>query len=124
MRDGKKHRLLIVDDELDLRELLSDILGSEGYDTVTASDGDEAIRILGNESFDAALLDILMPTISGFDVLEHITHNHPGTRSIMVTGNTNLESAIAAKKQGAVEFISKPYKLETILSTLERVLPR
>ena len=63
MRDGKKHRLLIVDDELDLRELLSDILGSEGYDTVTASDGDEAIRILGNESFDAALLDILMPTI-------------------------------------------------------------
>ena len=124
MRDGKKHRLLIVDDELDLRELLSEILGSEGYDTVTASDGDEAIRILGNESFDAALLDILMPTISGFDVLEHITRNHPGTRSIMVTGNTNLESAIAAKKQGAVEFISKPYKLETILSTLERVLPR
>jgi len=118
----KKIRLLIVDDENDLRDLLSQILGSEGYEIVTACDGDEAIRILGEESFDAALLDILMPNRSGFEVLKHITKNHPATKSIMLTGYTDLKVAIEAKEKGAVEFISKPYKLETVLSTLQRVL--
>lgn len=120
---AKKQRLLIVDDESDLRDLLRDILGSEGYEIVTAADGDEALRILGvGEPFDAALLDIIMPNKSGFEVLKHITANHPSTKSIVITGNNDLRSAVEAKKQGAVEFIGKPYRLETVIETLQRVL--
>ncbi len=65
-----------------------------------------------------------MPNRNGFEVLKHITKNHPATKSIMLTGHTDLKSAIEAKHLGAVDFISKPFKLETILSTLQRVLAR
>lgn len=122
MATGKKHRLLIVDDETDLRELLAEILGSRGYEVVAASDGEEAISILRRESFDAALLDILMPHRNGFEVLKHITEHHPSTKSIMLTGYTDLKSAVDAKEYGAAEFITKPYKLEMVLSTLDRLL--
>lgn len=119
--DGKK-RLLIVDDERDLTELLTQILGGEGYEITTAGDGDEALRVLEKEKFDAVLLDILMPNRNGFDVLKHITEHHPGTKTVMLTGYTDLKSAVEAKQLGAAEFITKPYKLQTILSTLQRVL--
>jgi len=118
----KKHRLLIVDDESDLRELLSEVLISEGYEIVTASDGAEAIGILEREKFDAALLDILMPNENGFTVLKHISEHHPSTKSIMLTGHSDLHTAVEAKNNGAAEFISKPYKLETVLSALRKVL--
>ncbi len=117
-----KQRLLIVDDESDLRTLLGEILGMEGYEIVTASDGEEAIEILGTESFNAVLLDILMPNKDGFEVLKHITKNHPRTKSIMLTGYADLKSAVEAKRLGAAEFITKPYKLQTVLETLRRVL--
>jgi DNA-binding NtrC family response regulator len=120
----RKQRLLIVDDESDLTELLSQILGSEGYEIMTAADGDEAIGILGKESFDAVLLDIMMPHRNGFEVLKYITERHPATKTVMLTGYTDLKSAVEAKQLGAAEFITKPYKLQTVLSTLQRVLGR
>jgi len=122
MRETKKHRLLIVDDEGDLRDLLGRVLTSEGYEIVTASTGAEAIGILQKEAFDAALLDILMPEENGFTVLKHITEHHPATKSIMLTAYSNLHTAIEAKECGASEFISKPYKLETVLMALRKVL--
>jgi DNA-binding NtrC family response regulator len=120
---SRTYRLLIVDDENDLTDLLSQILGSEGYEIATAADGDEAIRILGDESFDAVLLDIMMPNRNGFEVLKYITKHHPATKTVMLTGYADLKSAVEAKQLGAVEYITKPYKLQTILSTLHRVLP-
>jgi DNA-binding NtrC family response regulator len=121
---SQNKRLLIVDDEHDLTELLSQILGSEGYEIKTAADGDEAIGILGKESFDAVLLDIMMPHRNGFEVLKYITAHHPATKTVMLTGYTDLKSAVEAKQLGAAEFITKPYKLQTVLSTLQRVLGR
>lgn len=117
-----KKRLLIVDDEADLRDLLSQILVSEGYEIDTAADGDEAIEMLGRGRYDAVLLDIMMPKRNGFEVLRHLTAHHPGTKSVMLTGYTDLKSAVEAKQLGAAEFITKPYKLQTVLSTLQRVL--
>jgi DNA-binding NtrC family response regulator len=118
----QKKRLLIVDDESDLTDLLSQILGGEGYEISTVVDGDEAIAILGKETFDAVLLDIMMPKRNGFEVLKHITKNHPATKTVMLTAYSDLKSAIEAKQLGAADFITKPYKLQTILSTLQRVL--
>lgn len=122
MTGNRKHRLLVVDDEEDLRNLLGQILTTEGYDIVTAPDGEEAIRLLDRERFDATLLDILMPKRNGMAVLKHIQKNHPSTKAIMLTGYANLEYSMEARKHGAVEFISKPYKLETVLSALDRAL--
>jgi DNA-binding NtrC family response regulator len=111
-----------VDDEHDLTDLLGEILGGEGYDITTAADGDEAIRILGEGHFDAVLLDIMMPKRNGIDVLKHVTKHHPGTKTIMVTGYSNLKAAVEAKQIGAADYITKPYKFQTILATLQRVL--
>jgi len=118
----KKKRLLIVDDEGDLRDLLGRVLTTEGYEIVTASDGAEAIGILRKETFDVALLDILMPEENGLTVLKHIQEHHPGMKSIMITAYSNLHTAIEAKGFGASEFISKPYKFETILLALRKAL--
>jgi DNA-binding NtrC family response regulator len=122
LSDAPKKRLLIVDDENDLTNLLSEILGAEGYEISTARDGDEALAILGKETFDAVLLDILMPNRNGFEVLKHLTEHHPSTKTIMLTAYSDLASAVETKRLGAVEFITKPYKLQTVLSTLQRVL--
>ncbi len=122
MSATKKKRLLIVDDEGDLRDLLGRVLTTEGYEIVTASDGAEAIGILRKETFDVALLDILMPEENGLTVLKHIQEHHPGMKSIMITAYSNLHTAIEAKGFGASEFISKPYKFETILLALRKAL--
>lgn len=122
MNEPTKPRILLVDDEPDIIHLLSGILTREGYDIVTAPDGEEAIRLLDRERFDATLLDILMPKRNGMSVLKHIEKNHPSTKAIMLTGYANLEYSMEARKHGAVEFISKPYKLETVLSALDRAL--
>lgn len=122
MTETKRYRLLVVDDEEDLRIILNQVLTKEGYEIVTANDGDEAVRLLQEGTFDATLLDILMPHRNGMSVLKYITENHPSTKTIMLTGYADLERAMEAKKNGAADFISKPYKLQTILSTLERVL--
>jgi len=120
--EPRKKRLLIVDDESDLTDLLREFLGSEGYDITTAADGDQAVNILGAQGFDAVLLDILMPKRNGLEVLKFITTNHPETKTVILTGHSDLRSAVEARKLGAAEFISKPYKLQTIISTLDRVL--
>ena len=115
-------RILIVDDEDDLRKLLDHVVSTAGYQVVTASDGEEAIAQLSQSDFDVALLDIQMPNKTGIDVLKYIQQNAKPTRPIVLTGYADLKNAMEAKEFGAVDFISKPYKLEDILATIERVL--
>ena len=116
------HRILIVDDEDDLRELLSHVLSARGYEIQSAANGEEAILALKRESFDLALLDIQMPKINGIQVLRYINENAPSTRAIMLTGYADLKNAMEAREFGATDFISKPYKLDDILSTIQRAL--
>jgi len=116
------HRILIVDDEDDLRELLSHVLSTQGYEIQSAANGEEAISTLQEEKFDMALLDIQMPKINGIQVLQFINEHTPSTRVIMLTGYADLKNAMEAKEFGARDFISKPYKLDDILSTIQRVL--
>ena len=63
-----------------------------------------------------------MPKRNGFEVLKHITQHHPRTKTVMLTGYTDLKSAVEAKQHGAVEFISKPYKLQSVIEALKRAL--
>ncbi|HEY5615801.1 MAG TPA: response regulator [Bacteroidota bacterium] len=117
-----KNRILVVDDEEALRTVLGSELEDEGYVVQMAGDGDEAIKILEKNAFDLILLDIKMPTVDGFEVLKFIKQTHPLSKVIMLTGFADLKNAIESKKLGAEDFVSKPYDLVDLLTTVERVL--
>jgi DNA-binding NtrC family response regulator len=119
---NKKHLILVVDDEESLRTVLSSELINEGYEVRTASDGDDAIQEMRNVDFDLVLLDIKMPRMNGFEVLKHIKENHARSKVVMLTGFADLKNAIESKKLGADDFVSKPYDLVDLLTTIERVL--
>ena len=118
----EKRRILVVDDEDALRTVLSGELVSEGYDVRTAADGDEAVSSLEKEGFDLILLDIKMPRMNGFEVLKFVKEKFPKTKVVMLTGFADLKNAIESKKLGAEDFVSKPYDLVDLLTTIERVL--
>src|SRR5262249_17499838 len=114
----------IAEDESDLRTLLEHLVSEAGYQVTTADDGAAAIRLLSKSSFDLALLDIQMPNASGIEVLKHIHQHTPATKAIMLTGYADLKHAMEAREFGALDFISKPYKLDDVLQTIERVLTK
>jgi DNA-binding NtrC family response regulator len=114
--------ILVVDDEEALRTVLSSELSGEGYQVDSASDGDEAISTIQSKKFDLVLLDIKMPKVDGFEVLKFIKKNTPEMKVIMLTAFADLKNAIESKKLGAEDFISKPYDLVDLLTTIERVL--
>lgn len=117
-----KSRILVVDDEEALRTVLSSELTGAGYEVSSAADGDEAISIVQNKKFELILLDIKMPKVDGFEVLKFVKSNYPAIKIIMLTGFADLKNAIESKKQGAEDFVSKPYDLVDLLTTIERVL--
>jgi len=117
-----KNKILVVDDEEALRTVLSAELEGEGYLVNTAADGDEAIKIIGAQQFHLILLDIKMPNVDGFEVLKFVKQHQPSTKVIMLTGFADLKNAIESKKLGAEDFVSKPYDLVDLLTTVERVL--
>ena len=122
MSKNTKGRILVVDDDEALRTILSTELSTAGYDVISASDGDEAISFLRKNNFDVALLDIKMPGVDGIEVLKFLHKNFPRMKVIMLTGFADLKHAMEAKEFGARDFITKPYRLEDVLSTIENVL--
>lgn len=122
MKNESQHRVLIVDDEEDLRTLLGEVLEGAGYAVSTASDGLEALELLKHQEFDAALLDIQMPNMNGMQVLKYITEHHPAMKSIILTGYADLGHAEEARGSGAADFIGKPYTLENVIGSLQRSL--
>lgn len=119
---AEKSRILICDDEDALRTILSSELAGAGYEVATAADGEEGVTEIKNRKFDLVLLDIKMPKMDGFEVLKYIKKEHPGVKVIMLTGFADLKNAIESKKYGAEDFVSKPYDLVDLLTTIERVL--
>lgn len=119
---AEKRRILVVDDEDALRTVLSAELHSEGYDVGTAADGMEALAELQKAAYDLVLLDIKMPNMNGFEVLKVIKEKYAGTKVIMLTGFADLKNAIESKKLGAEDFVSKPYDLVDLLTTIDRVM--
>lgn len=118
----EKNRILVVDDEEALRTVLSTELSSEGYEVSTAGDGNEAIDLVKENNYDLVLLDIKMPNVDGFEVLKYIKGDKPDIKVIMLTGFADLKNAIESKRLGAEDFVSKPYDLVDLLTTIERVL--
>jgi two-component system, NtrC family, nitrogen regulation response regulator NtrX len=114
--------ILIVDDETSILKSLSGILSDEGFETITASNGYEALKILDTESPDLVLLDIWMPGIDGIDTLKEIKKIQPATPVVMITGHGTIETAVNATKIGAFDFIEKPISIDKVIVAINNAL--
>jgi len=121
---AEKYRLLIVDDEESMREVLTILLQREGYEVDCAGDGAQALRRLKDQSFDLVITDIKMPQVSGLELLAHIRERFPETLVIMVTAFSTTEEAVEAMKLGAYDYITKPFKNEEIRLIVRNALER
>ena len=119
---SKQATILVVDDERSVVDLLSEDLAEEGYNCATAPTGEKALERLSMGSFDAMLLDLKLPGKSGMDVLKEAKLKYPETAVIMVTAAGDAQTAVEAMKIGAVDYITKPFELERVNSSIEAAL--
>lgn len=114
-------KLMIVDDELEIREMLSRHFRFQGYDVKTAQHGKEALEIISETKIDIVISDIRMPIMDGVDLCRKLRADYPMTRVIMITGYVTLENAMACMRQGADNCVFKPFQdLKELESAVER----
>ena len=115
-------RILIVDDEEVLRDVLDAVLRREGFDVISASSGEEALSILDAEEVDLVILDVMLPGISGIDTLRSIRISTPQLPVVVITAFSSIDGAIEAMKYGAFHYIPKPFKNEEVVMTVNKAL--
>src|SRR5205085_594952 len=116
--------ILIVDDETDIRELVAGILQDEGYQTRTARDSDEALNAVASRRPNLVFLDIWLQgsRLDGLQLLDGMKQQYPELPVVMISGHGNIETAVSAIKQGAYDFIEKPFKADRLVLVAERAL--
>jgi two-component system response regulator PilR (NtrC family) len=121
---AKGHSILVVDDEESMRELLEILLGNDGYNVVVASNVDEALDRLGEQTFDCVLTDLRMGSEreAGMRLLGWVQENAAGTPAVMMTAYGSVETAIQAIKRGAADYIMKPFKNDEIRMNVQRAI--
>lgn len=112
----------VIDDEPIIHEVLGQLLTSEGYEVVSSSSGEEALEKHSESASDLILLDLLMPGLDGISVLKKLRKIDPNSLVIIITAYASVESAIAAMKIGAYDYIQKPFKHDELLITIKRAL--
>jgi two-component system response regulator PilR (NtrC family) len=117
-------RVLVVDDERSMQEFLEIFLRSEGYEAVTASGLQSAMTHLESDEFDLVITDIQMPGGTGLDLLRSVQRLTPETVVVMMTAYASTETAIAAMKEGAYDYISKPFKVDEIRVVVEKAIEK
>ena len=119
-----KALVMIVDDEEGIRETLSGILEDEGYESITASSGEEAVKKAKEITPDVVLLDVWLPGMDGIATLKELKGNHPAVPVIMISGHANIEIAVKATKMGAYDLLEKPLSIEKVLLAVVRALEK
>lgn len=114
--------VLIVDDDKDLRENVGEVLSGAGFTVTLAASGAEALEKLGQEHFSLVLLDLVMPGMTGMELLALLRKRWPQTRAIMMTAFSTVDNAVAAIKNGADDYITKPFKVDDLLCGVRRSL--
>jgi DNA-binding NtrC family response regulator len=117
-------RILVIDDEVDIRESLETLLELEGYSVELAANGREGLRKLEEAAYDLVLLDLMMPDISGLEVLDDIRQRDTETPIFMITAYGSVEVAVTALKAGASDYFAKPWDNEKLLIEIERTIAR
>src|SRR6202012_2777059 len=116
--------ILVIDDERAIRKALNEILTFEGFAVDEASDGEEGIKKIKENSYDCILCDIKMPKRDGIEVLQVAREERPDTPFIVISGHGNIETAVDAVKKGAYDYISKPPDLNRLLITIRNAMER
>ena len=116
--------ILIVDDEADIRDLISDLLEDEDHQARTADDADSAFAQIEAAPPDLIILDIWLQgsRMDGIEILKNVKRNNPGIPVVIISGHGNIEVAVAAVQQGAYDFIEKPFNLDQLLVVVGRAL--
>jgi response regulator RpfG family c-di-GMP phosphodiesterase len=117
-------RILVVDDEKVIREIIADFLSMEGFIVRTAEDGSAALVELSRQPYDLVLSDLKMPNMGGLELLAAISKHAPNVVTVIMTGFGTVETAIDAMKRGAYDYILKPFKIEEVVLTVRRGLER
>src|SRR5436190_7541692 len=116
----ERPRILVVDDEKVIRDMLADFLGMEGYIVRTAEDGASALTELSKTHFDLVISDLKMPKMGGIALLDEIGKTAPNALTVIMTGFGTVETAIDAMKRGAYDYVLKPFKLDEVVHVVQR----
>ncbi|MBI4687006.1 MAG: response regulator [Nitrospirae bacterium] len=122
--EKKNFRILIVDDDDIVRELIVSFLSREGYPVIAAKDGLEAIRLLRVEDISLVITDLKMPGAGGVDVLRNAERIKPDIAVVILTAYGTLETALEVMKEGAYDYITKPFKMQEILIVVRNAFER
>lgn len=117
-------QILIVDNEKSMRDFLSIVLKKEGYDCLTAEDGEQALKWIEKEGADLVITDIKMPRMDGLSLLKALKVASPETATVMMTAFASTETAIEAMKEGAYDYLTKPFQIDEVKLVVKNVLER
>lgn len=115
-------KILIVDDEARMRDSLKVLLSNEGYNIETGCNGREAIECLNKDSYDMVLLDMVMPEMDGYQVMDYIKDKHLDPMVIIMTGHASIDSAVECLKRGAYDYLRKPFDFEQLLARVKNTI--
>jgi response regulator RpfG family c-di-GMP phosphodiesterase len=124
LESSEAARILVVDDERVIREILAEFLSLEGFSVNTVEDGEKALTELRLHPYDLLITDLKMPRLSGLQLLERIEAERLGVLTVLMTGFGTVETAIEAMKKGAYDYLLKPFKVEEVIHVVERALYR
>ena len=119
---NRRMKILLVDDDPSILEILTDLMALFGHDYDTANDGIEAIEKLKHDFFDLVLTDMMMPNMDGMDLLKHINAKYPGIKVMVVTGYDRTFTYTDVIKAGASDFISKPFNTDELEAKINRIV--
>jgi two-component system NtrC family response regulator len=122
LKTMKKHSILLIDDDDSLRRVMEFSLAEAGYKVRTAANGEEGLDIFSKEAFDAVITDITMPGMNGMEVLAKVRQRDDRVPVVVITAYGTIESAVDAMKQGAFDYITKPFNRDELRITLEKAL--
>ena len=115
-------KILVVDDELNMRLVLKALLNKEGYDVATASDGIEALKILKSGGVEVVVTDLKMPKLDGVGLLERVIRDYPSTPVIIITAHGTIATAVDALKKGAFDYITKPFERDELKNIIHKAM--
>ena len=115
-------KVLVVDDEPRMCDSLQVLLGDQGYEVFTANTGYQAMDFLSKDAFDVVLMDMVIPDINGYQLMDYINNKVPDPCVIVITGHASVDSAIGALRKGAYDYLRKPFEFDELLKTVQNAL--
>lgn len=119
---NRREHVLVIDDEADIRESLEEILSLEGYEVTTAESGAAAIERAKTAHFDLVITDLKMPGMDGIEVLVRLKQLHPDMQVLVATGYASNETASTCLREGAYDYIRKPFDLDDLLRLIRKAI--